>query len=85
MIEVKLSEEQLEELAKRVAAKIAATRPTEIPAMLTTADAAKVARMCRATIRARIADGTLPAVRTGRDFRIRRDDLDRFLRGRDAA
>ncbi|MCA9612984.1 MAG: helix-turn-helix domain-containing protein [Sandaracinus sp.] len=84
-IEVKLSEEQLEELARRVAAKVAAARPPELPAMLTTAEAAKIARVCRATLRARIVDGTLPASRTGRDWRIRLDDLERFMRGRDAA
>ncbi|MEZ4250218.1 MAG: helix-turn-helix domain-containing protein [Polyangiales bacterium] len=84
-IEVKLSEEQLEELARRVAAKLSTAQPSQLPAVLTTAEAAQVAKLHRATIRARILDGTLPAARAGRDWRIRRDDLDRFLRGRDAA
>jgi excisionase family DNA binding protein len=84
-IEVKLSPEQLEELASRVAEKLASRRPAEPAAMLTVREAAGVARLHRATIRARILDGSIPAVRAGRDWRIRRDDLDRFLRGQDAA
>lgn len=88
MIEVKLNAQQLEELASLVADKLASRRPAEPAAMLTVREAADVARLHRATIRARILDGTLPAVRAGRDWRIRRDDLDRFLRtsaGSDAA
>lgn len=84
-IEVKLSSEQLSELAALVADKLAARRPAEPSPMLTMREAAAVARLHRATLRARILDGTLPAARAGRDWRIRRDDLERFLRGQDAA
>jgi len=83
---VTLTVRDLRALIRSAVEDVLATRPAESPGVLTVREAASVARLHRATIRARILDGTLPAARAGRDWRIRRDDLERFMGGRtDAA
>jgi excisionase family DNA binding protein len=47
---------------------------------LSLADAATYTDLSVKTLRRRIADGTLPAYRTGRLIKIRRDDLDVLFR-----
>jgi excisionase family DNA binding protein len=85
-IEVKLSPEQLDELAERVAEKLAARRPREPLAMLSLREAADVAHLHVRTMRKHIEAGRLPATRLGHTWRVRRDDLERFLAvGTDAA
>jgi excisionase family DNA binding protein len=47
---------------------------------LSLTDAATYADLSVKTVRRRIADGTLPAYRTGRLIKIRREDLDGLFR-----
>jgi len=47
---------------------------------LSLAQAATYADLSTKTLRRRIADGTLPAYRTGRLIKIRREDLDGLFR-----
>lgn len=49
------------------------------PELLTTAEAAKLARLTQETLREWIADGRLRAVRAGRRYRIARSDLEAAL------
>jgi excisionase family DNA binding protein len=49
---------------------------------VTTTEAAQVWRVSLQAISARINRGNLPAIRVGRDWLIRRSDLDRYNTGR---
>ena len=55
--------------------------PKEFPEYLTTKEVAGLLKFSRKTIREWILTGKLPAKRFGGQHRIRRDDLDHFMRG----
>jgi len=70
----------IEAVDRAVRAALAGQASPKATPLLTVAAAAKIAGCHSATVRRRIADGSLPATRAlGRHPRIRRDDLDRFL------
>lgn len=46
---------------------------------LTVAEVAKLMRVSNMTVYRLISAGDLPAVRVGRSYRIREDDVDRYL------
>jgi len=48
---------------------------------VTVAEVADALRVSNMTVYRLIQAGTLPAVRVGRSYRIREDDLDRYLAG----
>jgi excisionase family DNA binding protein len=78
---VRLSDEQLEEIAERVAALI----PTGAPAVspwLNVADAAERLRCHKDRIYDLIALGKLQPRRDGRRVLLHRDDLDAYIEGR---
>nr|WP_028474760.1 helix-turn-helix domain-containing protein [Nocardioides alkalitolerans] len=47
---------------------------------LTVAEVAAVMRVSKMTVYRMLHDGTLPAVRVGRSFRVKQEDVDEFLR-----
>jgi excisionase family DNA binding protein len=51
----------------------------ESPHFLTVAEVAHVLRVSNMTVYRLIGAGTLPAVRIGRSFRVRQEDLDSYL------
>ncbi len=57
------------------------TRDTHAPALMTTTEVATALRITRQTVRNRVADGTLRAVRLGDVIRIPATELDRVLEG----
>lgn len=77
-----LSQEQLAALLEQAAergAERALARGGR--AVLTTADAARLAGRSEKTVRAWIEAGDLPAQKRGRSWAIRRQDLDAYLAG----
>ena len=51
------------------------------PSLLTAAEVAEQLRVSTMTIYRLIRRGELPAVRVGRNYRVRTQDLDHYLRG----
>jgi excisionase family DNA binding protein len=54
--------------------------PTELEPALDIFDVAALFKCSHKTVRRMIADGQLPAVKIGRQWRIRRDTVDQMLR-----
>jgi excisionase family DNA binding protein len=54
----------------------------ELDPMLTVEEAATALRVCTRTVRRWIKSGDLPVVRLGRQYRVRRRDLELFIRDR---
>lgn len=52
---------------------------TTAPELLTAAEAAAAFRVSRQTIIRWATDGTIPAIRVGRDWRFRRSDVEALL------
>jgi excisionase family DNA binding protein len=48
----------------------------------TVSEVARILRVSKMTVYRLIRQGDLPAVRVGRGFRIRQDDVDRYLESR---
>ena len=55
------------------------TRPTMTDQLLTAAEVADELRVSTMTVYRLIKGGELPAVRVGRNYRVRRSDLDQYL------
>ena len=57
------------------------SEPTAISSVqfLTVAEVAKMMRVSKMTVYRLVQAGALPAVRVGRSYRIREDDVDRYL------
>jgi excisionase family DNA binding protein len=58
------------------------SKETELEPLLTVDETATALKVCTRTVRRAIKSGELPAVRLGRQYRIRRRDLDLFIRDR---
>jgi excisionase family DNA binding protein len=58
------------------------SKEIELEPLLTVEETAAALRVCTRTVRRAIKSGELPAVRLGRQYRIRRRDLEWFLRQR---
>jgi len=86
-IEVKLSPEQLDELAERVAEKLAARASTTKPpaAMLSPRTAAELLGVTPRTVINLLTRGSLPGTRVGSSWRIRRVDVEAYLEANRAA
>jgi excisionase family DNA binding protein len=56
----------------------ASARPAPLPLFLTVDQAAEYTGLPGATVKAFLRDETLPAIKTGRGWRIRRSDLDKI-------
>jgi excisionase family DNA binding protein len=65
-------------MAKRADQKASAVRP-EMPSFLTTEEVLTYLKVTPRTIYRLIRTGELPAVRIGRQWRFRKDDLDAWL------
>lgn len=74
-----LLQDMVREEVARVRAELAPARPVATEAWLTTAEAAAMAKVRPATIRAWIAQGLLGDYRAGRLVRVKRDELAAYL------
>ena len=77
-LEVKLSDEQLDLLADRIAAKMSASAPQR-NAPLSMAEAAKRLGVSRETVRLRVKAGLIRAVENLNPVRISQFEIDRLL------
>lgn len=85
MIEVRLTPEQLDELADRVAEKLASRRPAEPAAMLRPREVAAMLAVSERQVRALCTSGTLAGVQVGSSWRIPRSAVEALMVARDAA
>jgi excisionase family DNA binding protein len=88
--ELTLTEQELDALAERVAARVGAARPpgaldhnavVKVPMLLSVAATAKVLGVSPDTVRRRIAEGALPALREGDRVVVRADELRNYIDG----